>query len=236
MIHKEKIVAVIPARGGSKGIPRKNLNTVLGKPLIAYTIEAALQAETLAKVIVSTDDEHIKAVSQDYGAEVPFIRPHHLATDTAATLSVLQHAMTYLAEHQDYLADIVVCLQPTSPLRSAEDIDAAVKLCLDSGADSVVSLCQAKHHPYWMKKIVDGRVYPLMKENENHYTRRQDLPPVYQLNGALYVTRIHVLLEENRVLGKYTAPYIMPPERSVDVDTPGDLTLAEALLMKGVAL
>lgn len=236
MIQKDKTVAVIPARGGSKGISRKNLSTVFGKPLIAYTIEAALKAQTLAKVIVSTDDDQIRAVSQDYGAEVPFMRPHHLSTVTATTLSVLQHAITYLAEQQDYLADMVVCLQPTSPLRSAEDIDAAVTLCLDSGADSVVSLCQAKHHPCWMKKIVDGRVHPLMNENENHYTRRQDLPPVYQLNGALYVTRTNVLLEENSVLGKYTAPYIMPEERSIDIDTPSDLKFAELLIRERAAL
>jgi CMP-N-acetylneuraminic acid synthetase len=236
MIQKEKAVAIIPAREGSKGIPQKNLSTVLGVPLIAYTIKAALKAQTLDKVIVSTDDEHIRAVSQDYGAAVPFIRPHHLATDTSTTLSVLQHAITCLAEQQEYLADIVVCLQPTSPLRSAEDIDAAVKLCLDTSADSVVSLSQAKHHPYWMKKIVDGRVYPLMDEEEQQYTRRQDLPPVYQLNGALYVTRTNVLLEENRVLGKYTAPYIMPPERSIDIDTPDDLKFAELLIKESVAL
>ena len=235
-MKKETIVAVIPARGGSKGIPQKNLRTLLGKPLIAYTIEAALQAKTLTRTIVSTDDEQIKEVSQDYGAEVPFLRPSHLATDIAPGISVLQHAIIYLAEHEGYLTDIVVCLQPTSPLRSGEDIDAAVNLCLDSGADSVVSLCQAKHHPYWMKKIVDGRVHPLMNENENHYTRRQDLPPVYQLNGALYVTRTNVLLEENRVLGKYTAPYIMPPERSIDIDTPNDLRVAETLLKEGVPL
>lgn len=236
MIHKEKIVAVIPARGGSKGIPQKNMRPIYGKPLIAYSIEAALRSRTLSKTIVSTDDKTIARTARDYGAEVPFIRPHHLATDTAATLSVLQHAITYLAEHQDYLADIVVCLQPTSPLRSAADIDAAVELCLDSGADSVVSLCQAKHHPYWMKKIVDGRVYPLMNENENHYTRRQDLPPAYHLNGALYVTRTNVLLEENCMLGKYTVPYIMPPERSIDIDTPNDLKIAGVVLKEGVAL
>jgi CMP-N-acetylneuraminic acid synthetase len=236
MIQKEKIVAVIPARGGSKGIPRKNLNTVLGKPLIAYTIEAALKAQTLAKVIISTDDEQIRAVSQDYGAEVPFLRPSHLATDTAPGISVLQHAIMYLAEQEAYLTDIVVCLQPTSPLRSAEDIDTAVKLCLDSGADSVVSLCQAKHHPYWMKKIVDGRVHPLMNEIENHYTRRQDLPPVYRLNGALYVIRRKVLLEENSVLGEHTLAYIMPEERSIDIDTPSDLKFAELLIKERVAL
>jgi len=236
MKGNEKTVAVIPARGGSKGICRKNLTEILGKPLLAYTIEAAHKAHSLEKVIVSTDDEEIQAVAQACGAEVPFLRPHHLATDTATTLSVLQHAVTYLAAPQGYLADMVVCLQPTSPLRSAEDIDAAVSLCSATGADSVVSLCKAKHHPFWMKKIVDGRVLPLMDENENHYTRRQDLPPVYQLNGALYVTRRKVLLEENRVLGHYTAPYIMPPERSIDIDTPGDVLFAAVLLQGGVTL
>jgi N-acylneuraminate cytidylyltransferase/CMP-N,N'-diacetyllegionaminic acid synthase len=235
-MKKETIVAVIPARGGSKGIPQKNLRTILGKPLIAYTIETALQAKTLTRTIVSTDDEHIKAVSQDYGAEVPFMRPHHLATDTATTLSVLQHAITCLAEHQDYLADIVVCLQPTSPLRSAEDINAAVNLCLDSGSDSVVSLCQATHHPCWMKKVVNGRVYPLMNEDEQRYTRRQDLPPVYQLNGALYVTRREVLVEKGRMLGENTLAYIMPQERSIDIDIPTDLILVELLLKQGAAL
>ena len=236
MIKKETIVAVITARGGSKGIPQKNLRTVLGKPLIAYTIEAALQAKTLTRTIVSTDDKTIAQVSEQYGAEVPFLRPRHLATDSATSIAVLQHAVTYLAEQEGYSTDIVVCLQPTSPLRSAEDIDQAVNLCLSPDADSVVSLCQAKHHPFWMKKIADGRVHSLIEEDEQQFTRRQDLPPVYQLNGALYVTRAKVLLEENRMLGEYTIPYIMPPERSIDIDTQIDLKLAECLLKKEVML
>ena len=225
-------LAVITARGGSKGIPQKNLITILGKPLIAYTIEAALQAKTLTRIIVSTDDKTIAQVSEQYGAEVPFSRPQHLASDTATSISALQHAVTYLANEEDYTTDIVVCLQPTSPLRSAEDIDQAVNLCLNSGADSVVSLCQAKYHPFWMKKIVDGRVFPLINEDEQNYTRRQDLPPVYQLNGALYVTRTKVLLEENRILGEYTMPYIMPQERSIDIDTQTDLRTVESILQR----
>ena len=225
-------LAVITARGGSKGIPQKNLSTILGKPLIAYTIEAALQTKTLTRTIVSTDDKTIAQVSEQYGAEVPFLRPQHLATDTATSIAVLQHAVTYLATEEDYTTDLVVCLQPTSPLRTADDIDQAVNLCLQSGADSVVSLCQAKHHPYWMKKIFDGRVYPLINEDEQNYTRRQDLPPVYQLNGALYVTKGKVLLEENRILGEFTIPYIMPQERSIDIDTQTDLQTAESILQR----
>ena len=231
-MKQQTILAVITARGGSKGIPQKNLCTILGKPLIAYTIEAALQAKTLTRTIVSTDDKTIAQVSKQYGAEVPFLRPQHLATDTATSIAVLQHAVTNLANEEDYKTDLIVCLQPTSPLRTPGDIDQAVNLCLQSGADSVVSLCQAKHHPYWMKKIFDGRVYPLINEDEQNYTRRQDLPPVYQLNGALYVTRAKVLLEENRLLGEYTIPYIMPQERSIDIDTQTDLRTAESILQR----
>lgn len=236
MVRKEKTIAIIPARSGSKGIPRKNLSIVLGKPLIAYSIEAALQAATLARVIVSTDDEETAGTAKRYGAEVPFLRPHHLATDNATTLDVLRHALTALSDREGYQADMVVCLQPTSPLRTAEDIDRAVTLCSDSGADSVVSLCRVKHHPLWMKKIVEGRVYPLMEEDENRYTRRQDLPPVYRLNGALYVSRSRVPLQENRLLGKHTLPYIMAQDCSIDIDTPLDLKVAEILLKERVAL
>ena len=234
MMNKEKILAIITARGGSKGIPQKNTRELLGKPLIAYSIQAALQSRTLNKIIVSTDNETIAHISKKYGAEVPFLRPKHLATDTATSLSVLQHAVSYLAEKEGYLADIIVCLQPTSPLRSAGDIDQAVTLCMNTGADSVVSLCKVEHHPYWMKKVVEGRVYPLMEVDDEEYPRRQDLPPVYQLNGAIYVTRKKILMEEERVLGEHTLAHIMSQERSIDIDTPIDLKLAE-LIMKGEA-
>ncbi len=235
MMNKEKILAIITARGGSKGIPQKNTRELLGKPLIAYSIQAALQSRTLNKIIVSTDNETIAHISKKYGAEVPFLRPKHLATDTATSLSVLQHAVSYLAEKEGYLADIIVCLQPTSPLRSAGDIDQAVTLCMNTGADSVVSLCKVEHHPYWMKKVVEGRVYPLMEVDDEEYPRRQDLSPAYQLNGAIYVTRRKVLMEEERVLGEHTLAYTMPQERSLDIDTPIDLKLAE-LIMKEEAI
>ena len=233
-MKEKKILAVITARGGSKGIPQKNTRELLGKPLIAYSIQAALQSRTLNKIIVSTDNETIAHISKKYGAEVPFLRPKHLATDTATSLSVLQHAVSYLAEKEGCLADIIVCLQPTSPLRSAGDIDQAVTLCMNTGADSVVSLCKVEHHPYWMKKVVEGRVYPLMEVDDEEYPRRQDLPPVYQLNGAIYVTRKKILMEEERVLGEHTLAHIMSQERSIDIDTPIDLKLAE-LIMKGEA-
>lgn len=227
----QKILAVIPARGGSKGIPRKNIHLLLGKPLIAYSIHAALQSHTIQKTVVSTDDECIARIARHYGAEVPFLRPPHLSTDTATSVAVVQHAVRYLSDTNENPADIIVCLQPTSPLRSAEDIDQAVTLCLSTGADSVVSLCPAEHHPYWMKQVVGNRVYPLMEVDDEKYPRRQDLPPVYQLNGAIYVTRRKILLEEERLLGANTLAYVMPRERSVDIDTHIDLKLAELIMM-----
>jgi CMP-N-acetylneuraminic acid synthetase len=142
----------------------------------------------------------------------------------------LQHAANYLAEKEGYLADIIVCLQPTSPLCSAEDIDKAITLCISTGADSVVSLCQVEHHPYWMKKVVSGRIYSLMEEDDEKYQRRQDLPPVYQLNGAIRVIKRRVLLEEERIAGEHALAYIMPQERSIDIDTPIDFKIAELIL------
>lgn len=234
-VKTEEVLAVITARGGSKGIPRKNVQDILGKPLIAYSIEAALHSRSISRTIVSTDDHGIAAVARSYGAEVPFLRPDHLASDSATSVSVLRHAVSCLEEEEGYLPDLVVCLQPTSPLRSAGDIDQAVDLCLQSGADSVVSLCEAKHHPYWMKKVVGGRVYSFMELDELTYSRRQDLPPVYQLNGALYVTRRRVLMEEGRILGANTAAYIMPEERSIDIDTSCDFKLAELIMTENGA-
>jgi len=234
MKKDRKVLAVITARGDSKGILHKNIRLLLGKPLITYSIEAALQARTLDKIIVSTDDETIAKISRDYGAEIPFIRPKHLATDTATIISVLQHAVRYMEEYEGFSPNIIVCLQATSPLRSVKDIDQAVTLCISRNADSVVSLCQAKHHPYWMRRVVGGKVYPLIEVDDEKYSRRQDLPPVYQLNGAIYVTRRKTLLVEKRLLGENTLAYIMPQERSIDIDTPVDLKLAE-LIMKRVS-
>lgn len=231
-IGDQKILAVIPARGGSKGIPRKNIQMLLGRPLIAYSIIAALRSQTVQQTVVSTDDEVIARIARHFGAEVPFLRPPCLSTDTASTTSVLRHAVRFLSDKKEKPDDMIVCLQPTSPLRSANDIDQAVLLCLQAGADSVVSLCPAEHHPYWMKKVVGDRVYPLMEVDDEQYPRRQDLPPAYQLNGAIYVTRRKILLEEERLLGANTLAYIMPRERSIDIDTPFDLKLAE-LIMKG---
>ena len=222
------VVAVIPARGGSKGIPRKNLYSLGGRPLIAYSIEAGLGAQSVDRVIVSTDDSEIAAVSREWGAEVPFLRPAELALDETPTLPVIQHSVQILME-EDYIPSYVVILQPTSPLRSATQIDEGVQILSETGADSVVSVCISEHSPYWMRTIEEGRVYPFLAEGLT-YLRRQDLPIVYRLNGALWVTRREVLMEGDSVYGEDVRPLVMPVDDSVDIDTPTDVALAELIL------
>lgn len=223
------ILAVIPARGGSKGILYKNIAMLAGKPLIAHTIEEAKKSKALSRVIVSTDDKEIAKIAKGYGAEVPFMRPRELAADDTPTLLVLQHAVRWLEGNEEAEIDVVVTLQPTSPLRRAEHIDAAVQKLVDTGADSVVSVCLAEHSPYWMKRLEGDRVFPFLPDAPE-YTRRQDLPPVYRLNGAVYVTRRDLLVEQGRVLGEDTRAIVMDWESSIDIDTMLDLKLAQLIL------
>lgn len=227
MPSQPHILALIPARGGSKGIPRKNIVPLLGRPLLSYTIAAAREAACIDRIIVSTDDEGIAAVAAARGAEVPFLRPPELATDTAAGLEVARHALAWLKEHEGYIPDIVVELQPVAPLRLAADIEGAVALLLASGADSVVGLVEADH-PYYLRSLENGVVKPFLPDTPEAF-RRQDLPPVYRCNGAIIAVRTPVLCAGS-FYGKDVRGYIMPPERSVDIDTPLDLRLAEALL------
>lgn len=225
-----KYLALIPARGGSKGVSKKNIVPLAGKPLITYTIEAALQSQYRLRVVVSTDDEEIAKIAQSAGAEIPFLRPAALARDETPTFPVVQHALQWLEQHECYQPELVVLLQPTSPLRRAKHIDQALELLLSSKADSVVSLCEAEHSPYWMKKVdAEGRVRPFIKIEEE-YTRRQDLPKVYRLNGAIVVTRSEIIMKENRMLGDDTRAYIMKQEDSIDIDTELDFKLAELII------
>ena len=229
-VSTSRSLAIIPARGGSKGLPGKNILPLQGKPLIAHTIEGARAAHCIHRVVVSTESTEIAQIARQYGAEVPFLRPAELARDETPTLPVLQHVLRELAASEGREPDIVVILQPTSPLRRSEDIDRAVNMLEETGADSVVSLCVAEHHPAWMRRIESGRVLPFL-ENAREYTRRQDLPPVYRFNGAIYVSRTRVLLQENVILGRDTRALVMDAESSVDIDTPLDLKIA-ALIMQ----
>jgi CMP-N,N'-diacetyllegionaminic acid synthase len=223
-------LGIIPARSGSKSIPRKNIVVLAGKPLIAHTIQAALDAKHTDRVIVSTDSQEIADVARLFGAEVPFLRPPELAQDDTPGIEPILHAVRWLSDNDDYHPDYVMVLQPTSPLRTAEDIKAAVQLAQKQHADSVVSVCPVRQHPYWMKRITDdGRLVDFLSLDRT-YAARQDLPPVYALNGAIYLIRREILLERQTFYTEHTYAYVMPLERSVDIDTEIDFKLAELLM------
>jgi CMP-N,N'-diacetyllegionaminic acid synthase len=227
-----KILAVIPARGGSKGVPRKNIRPVCGKPLIGYTIETALEAsENLHAVIVSTDDQETAAIAMQFGAEVPFLRPKHLADDHTPTVPVLQHAVKFIEDRDDVHIDWALLLQPTDPFRLPEDVRAAIDIALAEECDSVISVKQVfSTHPILMKKINEGQLEPFCI-TEKEGTRRQDYdPPAYMRNGAIYLTRRDVLMNDNSIWGETIRPYIMPEERSVGVDSEMDMKLVEILM------
>lgn len=227
---KLRVLAVIPARGGSKGIPRKNLAPLAGKPLIAWTIEAAREAGCLQRIIVSTDSEEIAAAAREAGAEAPFLRPPELARDDTPTTDAVIHAVRWLEEHDGYQPEAVMILQPTCPLRTADDIREGVALMGEKEAESVVAVCEAKQHPRWMKQIEpDGRLTDFAGDWQ-FTTRRQDLPQLYALNGALYLTRCDILVAHNTVFPPRTFAYVMPRERSLDIDTRWDLHVAGLLL------
>lgn len=227
-----EILAIIPARGGSKGLPGKNILPLNGKPLITYTIEAARNASSVNRIIVSTDDDTIAAVARDSGAEVPFLRPAALSDDTASGVATCLHALEHANDVLDYHPELVVYLQPTSPMRSADDIDAAVKLLRDSGADSVVSVKAVTEYPQWMKKM-DGeqRISPLFEELEIT-TARQSLEKSYLLNGAIYLSTAEALLKHQNFYGADTRGYLMPEERSIDIDTMNDFLMTQALIAR----
>ena len=225
------ILGLIPARGGSKGIPRKNLAPLAGRPLIAHTIAAGLKAGSIGRLVVSTDDPEIAGVARQQGAEVPFMRPAELAGDQAGALEVIQHAVQTLEAAGDWRADIVVYLQPTSPLRRAEHIDAAVALLMDESADSVVSVVPVPHNfnPTSVMKLENGLLKPFL--GEAGPLRRQDKPRVLARNGpaVLAVTR-NTIMEQGALYGPRTLPLIMEPQDSLDIDTLFDLELAQWML------
>ena len=222
------IIAIIPARGGSKKLPRKNIRLLNGRPLIYYTIKAAQKSKYLERIIVSTEDKEIAEIAKRLGAEV-INRPRELARDETPTLPVLQHVIHHLEEKENCRPDVIVILQPTSPLRTPEDIDAAVKKFRETKCDSVVSVCEVEHPIEWMYTLDRDRMKPLMKDGAR-ITRRQDAPMVYRLNGAVYVTRRETITQKNTVLAGDLRAYVMPPERSIDIDTEMDFKLAELIL------
>lgn len=227
--HVRNVLGIIPARGGSKGVVRKNIRQVGGKPLIAYTIQAALASEHLTHFVTSTEDEEIATVAQSLGCCV-VMRPLELAADTTPMLPVVDHALS-VVEQSEGAQDYVVLLQPTAPLRTAQDVDAAITLLFKTGADSIVSVYQVEdHHPSRMYRLKKGRL--VAYEPEPAGRLRQELPPVYHRNGAIYACRRSLLQERRTLIGPDTRPYIMPRERSINIDDELDLSFADLLLSR----
>ena len=229
-----RILALIPARGGSKGVPRKNVRLVGGKPLISYTIKTALAARHLFhRIIVSTDDKEIAAVSEQYGAEVPFRRPVELAGDRVPTIPVAQHAVRFVEQQDNLVLDWVFILQPTDPFRSVKDLEKGLEIALSTSCDSVISVVRVyETHPIFMKRIKDNQLISFGTKVPEGIRRQDCSPPAYMSNGAVYLTRRDVLMEQNSIWGAVTRPYIMPAERSINVDSELDLKLIEVLMQE----
>ncbi len=225
-------LGVIPARGGSKGLPGKNLRKLGALSLIGQAVASAREAALLARFIVSTDSPEIAEEAGRHGAEVPFLRPAELATDQAGMLPVLQHAVRWLESSARVRPDMIVTLQPTSPFRTGVEIDATVTKVIDTGSDSAQTLSEASYHPYFMKTLDGDRTMALFPDGHK-YVRRQDAPPVYQPSGAVYVTRYATLMEQGHILGDDNRGVIMGFEPSVNIDTEWDFLLAELLLREG---
>ena len=233
-----EILALIPARGGSKTIPRKNVLPFAGHPLIAHSIAAGLEAETISRVIVSTDNDEISEVSRRYGAEVPFVRPDEFAQDDTLDLPVFQHALKWLAENEAYVPDIVVQLRPTSPIRPKEIVDRAVNILLErSEADSVRGIVPSGENPYKMWQIdEEGQMLPLMHVegiDEAYNLPRQQLPPTYWQTGHIDVIRTETILKKNSMSGEVIFPLEIDPRYSIDIDNLRDWQRAEWLVSQG---
>ncbi len=234
MYNNYKVIALIPARGGSKGVKRKNIKLLAGKPLIGFTIEQALASKYIDKVIVSTDDKEIAHISGQLGAKVPFIRPHELADDNAKGIDVALHGIDFIEKNIIKENFIFVYLQPTSPLRKTEDIDNAIEE-LESlpDAKAVYSVCEAEHSPILMNTLPDNRCMKNFLNEKFQNKNRQELPEYYRLNGALYVIYKNTLKKhKNFFFTDETYAYIMPIERSIDIDSHIDFKFAEFLLNK----
>ena len=231
-----KVLAIIPARGGSKGLPKKNILPLDGKPLVAYTIESAKDCSLIDRTILSTDSHEIAEIGKEWGVEVPFIRPSELATDTAHPYKVLQHAIRFLESTEDYIPDIILTLQPTSPLRTSKHIHELINVIQNNfELDSAISVCETPFSPYWMFTADDNILRPFVVDGNNYSLfRRQELNRVYKPNGAVYATRYDLLMKENIIFSAFTSGktgYIaMDQISSLDIDTQLDFDIAEAIL------
>lgn len=229
------VLGIIPARGGSKSIPKKNIRLLAGKPLIAYTIEVAKECKMLDRTIVSTDSVEIAEVAKKYGGYVPFIRPNDLSLDDTPMVPVLQHAVSFIENKNNIHVDVIVLLDPTSPFRRVEDIEACIQKLEHENADSVVAVCEVEHNPYFvMMELNDDRLVPLIK-SDKVITRRQDAPDVYRLNAAIYAVKRDVLMNKNKIFTDDTMAVIMPQKLSAHIDHEIDFEFVEFLIEKGIS-
>jgi CMP-N-acetylneuraminic acid synthetase len=236
MLEKIKnnfILGVIPARGGSKGVYKKNIKLLSNKPLIEFTIDAAKNSKFLSDFIVSTDDKEIKSLSESLGVSVPFIRPSSLSGDLALATDTMRHALLSYEQINNVRVDTLVMLQPTAPLRTSSDIDNSMSVFLTSKADSLISIVNVgNNHPFKMKTIKDGNLFDYVNTGLEN-PPRQSLPPIYIVNGALYIVKRNTLVEQFSFKGNFCIPYEMPPERSVNIDSEIDFVIAEYYLNLG---
>lgn len=227
MYQGKKILALIPARGGSKGIKDKNIIDLCGKPLITYSIECGLQSKYIDAVVVTTDNEKIAEVSLQHGARVPFLRPAEYAQDTSTTLVAVLHAIRTLEEMGETY-DTHVLLQPTQPLRTSEDVDNAIEVYFSNGEEDLISVSPVSNHPVLMRTIgEDGKLHPVL--NYTADMRRQDMPPYYRIDGCIYINDIKRLNDDSKFANN-SIPYIMEPEHAVDIDELLDLEIAKYYL------
>ncbi|QOP44881.1 cytidylyltransferase domain-containing protein [Sulfurimonas paralvinellae] len=228
MLQKKTFLAIIPARSGSKRVPRKNILDLAGKPLIAWSIEAGLQSTYIDKVIVTSDDETILEIAKEYGSDV-LQRPQELASDTASSIETVIHTI----ENSDTY-DFIVLLQPTSPLRTSKEIDEAIELLMTKKADAVISVCKTEHSPLWSNQLPEDNSMQNFLQAEAKNKRSQDLEPYYRLNGAIYIADTkRVLKEKTFFLNSKIYAYKMPQEKSIDIDTELDFKFAQFLINEG---
>jgi CMP-N,N'-diacetyllegionaminic acid synthase len=231
MLKGKKILAVIPARGGSKRLKNKNLLPLLNKPLLRWSMQAARDSKYIDEIVVSTDVQEIAEEANSFGLRTPFIRPAELSGDEARSIDVVTHAIKWLKEHDNKSFDYVILLQPTSPLRTAQHIDAALLELMQRGADAVVSICENEHSPLWSNTLPQNKSLENFLKPEYINSRSQDLAQYYRLNGALYICDVSRLLEEDTFFIKDNIyAYIMQQTDSVDIDTKLDFLLAETIL------
>lgn len=226
------ILCTICARGGSKGVPKKNIRPLLGKPLIAYTIELALECPQISRAAVSTDSAEIAEIAKGFGAEVPYIRPAHLATDEASKLPAIQHLVRHYIDNVKFVPDYVVDLDPTSPLRTMEDVKQCIDLIMnDPECDSVITGYKSNKNPYFNMVELDRNGFAsLSKKPDGKILRRQDAPVVYSMNASVYVWKTDILFQRDDIISGRTKFIEMPDDRSIDIDSEIDFKLVELIM------